>query len=86
MVTTMPLMRVSVAEANLTRAKERMGEADLELTAYADLEANIVEFHTDQIRRNKADELPFALDNAEPGTCARVIDRLDARHKAQPQL
>jgi hypothetical protein len=79
------LMRLGMAEATVARAKQRMEEADAELTDYADLEANIVEFHTDQIRRNRNDELPLALANAERAR-ARVIDRLDACHKAHQQL
>lgn len=74
-----------VADTLEQRAQERMDAIDAELADYADLDDQIAEFSVSQIREDKHDLLPADLDAAQLAR-GRLVDRIDAGHKAYAKL
>lgn len=76
---------VEAAERVLSRAKQRMDDADAELRSYADLDAKITDFNVEQLKAARDAELPHALAHAQRER-SKTLDRLDAAHKTYDRL
>ena len=79
------LLAVGTAEGNLARSQARMDEADKQLHSFAELDAEIASHRVAQIKQDRHDPLPAALQQAQVQRGA-LIDDIDAAHRAHQRL
>jgi hypothetical protein len=77
---------VTTAEEMVARAKAAKNAADAGLAAYADLDAQLVAFRVNAIKRGETGAaLPYVLETAQRDR-GRLVDATDGAHKAHDQL